>query len=154
MRAGATLLYDSDPEAEEMETELKASAMLDAITSKDPVENAEVIAAEPVAKPGAGKSIILIDHEDSFVHTLGNYLRQTGADVVTLRSGPSALKKLQLMIDSGKKPDMVGCIYGLTSVEHHYRLFIANVFMMSLFTFRLCCPPGLEIQLILLCQQH
>ena len=31
VRAGATLLYDSDPEAEEAETELKASAFLDAI---------------------------------------------------------------------------------------------------------------------------
>src|SRR5204862_5877163 len=31
VRAGATLLYDSDPAAEEAETELKASAFLDAI---------------------------------------------------------------------------------------------------------------------------
>ena len=28
-----------------------------------------------------------MDHQDSFVHTLANYLRQTGAEVVTLRSG-------------------------------------------------------------------
>jgi anthranilate synthase len=28
-----------------------------------------------------------VDHQDSFVHTLANYLRQSGADVVTLRSG-------------------------------------------------------------------
>jgi len=28
----------------------------------------------------------LIDHQDSFVHTLANYLRQTGASVKTLRS--------------------------------------------------------------------
>ena len=27
-----------------------------------------------------------MDHEDSFVHTLANYFRQTGADVVTVRS--------------------------------------------------------------------
>ena len=32
VRAGATLLYDSDPVAEEAETELKASALLDALT--------------------------------------------------------------------------------------------------------------------------
>jgi anthranilate synthase len=31
--------------------------------------------------------VLLVDHQDSFVHTLANYLRQTGADVVTLRSG-------------------------------------------------------------------
>ena len=30
---------------------------------------------------------MLVDHQDSFVHTLANYLRQTGAEVVTLRSG-------------------------------------------------------------------
>src|SRR4029453_12802540 len=35
IRAGATLLYDSDPEAEEAETELKASAFLDAIRQAD-----------------------------------------------------------------------------------------------------------------------
>ena len=54
-----------------------------------------------------GKQIILIDHEDSFVHTLGNYLRQTGADVKTLRSGPSALAQIDAMIKAGNKPDMV-----------------------------------------------
>lgn len=32
---------------------------------------------------GVGKSVLLVDHEDSFVHTLGNYLRQTGAEVTT-----------------------------------------------------------------------
>ncbi|MBC7174397.1 MAG: gamma-glutamyl-gamma-aminobutyrate hydrolase family protein, partial [Polyangiaceae bacterium] len=34
--------------------------------------------------------ILLVDHRDSFVHTLGNYLRQTGAEVVTYRAGFSA----------------------------------------------------------------
>ena len=38
VRAGATLLYDSDPEAEEAETELKASAFLDAIRQADGAE--------------------------------------------------------------------------------------------------------------------
>jgi anthranilate synthase len=36
---------------------------------------------------GAGKRILLVDHQDSFVHTLANYLRQTGARVETWRSG-------------------------------------------------------------------
>jgi anthranilate synthase len=31
--------------------------------------------------------VLLIDYEDSFVHTLANYIRQTGATVVTLRHG-------------------------------------------------------------------
>ena len=56
---------------------------------------------------GTGKTIILIDHEDSFVHTLGNYLRQTGAVVKTLRSGPSALATIESMIEQDMKPDMV-----------------------------------------------
>jgi anthranilate synthase len=39
-----------------------------------------------VARPGMGRRILLVDHEDSFVHTLGNYFRQTGAEVTTLRA--------------------------------------------------------------------
>ena len=35
VRAGATLLFDSVPEAEEQETRLKASALLDAIRHAD-----------------------------------------------------------------------------------------------------------------------
>ncbi len=41
----------------------------------------------PVPRTGAGRRVLLVDHQDSFVHTLANYLRQTGAEVVTLRSG-------------------------------------------------------------------
>ena len=112
VRAGATLLYDSDPEDEEAETELKASAMLDAIDAAATFSDAEEEGTAPEPKAveagvGEGKSIILVDHEDSFVHTLGNYLRQTGADVRTLRSGPSALRTIQDLVDSGKRPDMV-----------------------------------------------
>mmetsp|Transcript_13581 Transcript_13581/g.21186 ORF Transcript_13581/g.21186 Transcript_13581/m.21186 type:complete len:892 (-) Transcript_13581:66-2741(-) len=110
VRAGATLLFDSDPEAEEMETELKASAMLDAIAGANKVADsgdAETEQLDVVKKAGEGKSIILVDHEDSFVHTLGNYLRQTGASVKTLRSGPSALESIQKLVDEGNKPDMV-----------------------------------------------
>ena len=39
------------------------------------------------SRAGVGKRVLLVDHQDSFVHTLANYLRQTGAEVVTLRSG-------------------------------------------------------------------
>mmetsp|Transcript_10414 Transcript_10414/g.22068 ORF Transcript_10414/g.22068 Transcript_10414/m.22068 type:complete len:984 (+) Transcript_10414:256-3207(+) len=109
VRAGATLLYDSNPAAEEQETELKASAMIDAVVSTEPVgpEKGAVPSAKNEESVGAGKQIILIDHEDSFVHTLGNYLRQTGADVKTLRSGPSALAQIDALIRAGNKPDMV-----------------------------------------------
>ena len=114
VRAGATLLYDSNPPAEELETELKASAMIDAIVQKGPEDNVAA-AVEQVKEPelvGRGKKLILIDHEDSLVHTLGNYLRQTGATVKTLRSGPSALKALENMALQGEKPDLV-CFGGL-----------------------------------------
>jgi anthranilate synthase len=84
VRAGATLLYDSDPDAEEAETELKASAFLDAIRSSRGPSRPQPTA---VTRAGSGRRVLLVDHQDSFVHTLANYLRQTGAEVVTLRSG-------------------------------------------------------------------
>ena len=84
VRAGATLLYDSNPEEEEKETELKASAMLAAIRDAGKTNESGVM--RTVAKVGAGRKILLVDHEDSFVHTLANYFRQTGAEVVTVRT--------------------------------------------------------------------
>ncbi|SMH51291.1 anthranilate synthase [Mesorhizobium australicum] len=84
VRAGATLLYDSDPAEEEAETELKASAMLAAIREAK-AGNAAVTQRMP-ARVGEGVNILLVDHEDSFVHTLANYFRQTGANVTTVRT--------------------------------------------------------------------
>jgi anthranilate synthase len=81
VRAGATLLYDSDPEAEEAETRLKAAAMFTAIRGKSDLPP-QAAAPDPV---GQGRKVLLIDHEDSFVHTLANYIRTTGAEVVTMR---------------------------------------------------------------------
>ncbi len=86
VRAGATLLFDSDPAAEEKETELKASAFLDAI--KRPRTSQDTLSGfDGHNQPGAGKKILLVDHQDSFVHTLANYFRQTGAEVITQRCG-------------------------------------------------------------------
>ncbi len=81
-RVGATLLWDSDPAVEEAETELKASAFLDAIRQprRAPTENT-------ITPTCDGVRVLLIDHLDSFVHTLANYLRQIGAEVTTKRAG-------------------------------------------------------------------
>jgi anthranilate synthase len=84
VRVGATLLYDSDPDAEEEETRLKASAFLDALRRP---RGAEAGARLDPPRCGAGRRVLLVDHQDSFVHTLANYLRQTGAEVTTLRAG-------------------------------------------------------------------
>lgn len=84
VRAGATLLHDSDPDAEERETVLKARALLDAVENTEgPLPS---VPPRPRQSPTAVR-VLLADHQDSFVHTLADYLRQTGADVVTYRAG-------------------------------------------------------------------
>ncbi|HEY1640940.1 MAG TPA: anthranilate synthase component I [Streptosporangiaceae bacterium] len=91
VRAGATLLFDSDPEAEEAETRLKARALLETLADagREPPAAREPAAAAAAAPElaGAGMSVLLVDHEDSFVHTLAGYLRELGAEVTTLRAG-------------------------------------------------------------------
>ncbi len=99
VRAGATLLFESDPDAEERETRLKASALLDAIRHAD---TPRVTSGSAVAdQPGAGKRVLMVDHEDSFVHTLAGYFRETGAEVVTYR--PQAARERMRSIS----PDLV-----------------------------------------------
>ncbi|HEV2450602.1 MAG TPA: anthranilate synthase component I [Streptosporangiaceae bacterium] len=100
VRAGATLLFDSDPAAEERETQIKARALLETLSDDiRPVaghQAARPPAPEETGRPGDGLRVLVIDHQDSFVHTLGDYFRQHGADVTTLRAGfdPALLDEL------------------------------------------------------------
>lgn len=92
VRAGATLLHDSDPEAEDAECALKASALLACLAGG--------AGARVRGGPGdlrhvaEGRRILLVDFEDSFVHNLADYFRQTGAIVSTYRHG-EALDQLE-----------------------------------------------------------
>ncbi|MCC5792979.1 MAG: anthranilate synthase component I [Legionellaceae bacterium] len=81
VRVGATLLFDSEPEAEERETRLKASAFIELLRDEESLEARQV----SLTQPGQGKNVLLLDHQDSFVHTLANYIRQSGASVTTVR---------------------------------------------------------------------
>jgi anthranilate synthase len=95
VRAGATLLFDSDPASEERETQLKARALLETLADDagrlSAAENERLTQRERVTSsaPGPGSSlrVLVVDHQDSFVHTLGDYFRQQGAEVTTLRAG-------------------------------------------------------------------
>jgi anthranilate synthase len=105
VRAGATLLFDSDPAAEERETVLKARALLETLADapdagnggeRHPPGDSAVAARQdahggrPAATsqlPGHGMGVLLVDHQDSFVHTLAGYFRELGASVSTLRAG-------------------------------------------------------------------
>jgi anthranilate synthase len=116
VRVGATLLYDSDPESEELETHIKARALLETLRE---VEEARMAAERALTDPteteiaasgsadyhgadypeGADSQstgaaarprpfrVLLVDHQDSFVHTLADYFRQHDAEVTTLRAG-------------------------------------------------------------------
>ncbi len=80
---GATLLYDSVPAMEEKETRLKATGFFRTLGGAA----AAPAAAEPRELSGAGSKLLLVDNDDCFIHTLSNYARQTGAEVVTYRHG-------------------------------------------------------------------
>lgn len=79
--AGATLLYDSDPASEEAETRLKATGFFRLLGEKK-----EAAPAAPAPEPEK-RRLLLIDNDDCFIHTLANYARQAGAEVVTYRAG-------------------------------------------------------------------
>ncbi len=95
--AGATLLYDSDPKAEDQECRLKATnffrALYPAVASGPEVHETRRV--------GEGVHLLLVDNDDCFIHTLANYARQTGATVSTFRSN------VALDVIDSTKPDIV-----------------------------------------------
>jgi anthranilate synthase len=118
VRAGATLLFDSDPAEEERETILKARALLETLAEAAAVADSAASggerggqAASAAAQAGAdregagrageGMSVLLVDHQDSFVHTLAGYFREQGATVTTLRAG------FDLALLEQYRPDLV-----------------------------------------------
>jgi anthranilate synthase len=80
---GATLLYDSVPAMEERETRLKATGFFRTLGA----DQAPAAAIAEAEAPGGGAKLLLVDNDDCFIHTLANYARQTGAEVVTYRAG-------------------------------------------------------------------
>ncbi|WP_036477501.1 anthranilate synthase [Myxosarcina sp. GI1] len=91
VRVGATVLYDSDPDAEEQETLTKAAALFQTLNEAGQIYETGKMTKANISSESpqslVQKRVLLIDYEDSFVHTLANYLRQAGAIVTTLRHG-------------------------------------------------------------------
>src|SRR5581483_5148362 len=74
----------SIPEMEERDARLKATGFFGTLGTVEPA------AVEDRGEPesvGAGARLLLVDNDDCFIHTLANYARQTGAEVVTYRAG-------------------------------------------------------------------
>ncbi len=103
VRVGATLLYDSIPAAEEAETLLKGAALFQTLKSAKAssaqknthavvenhsyIKNMRMVVENHPAITQVHRRVLLIDYEDSFVHTLANYIRQCGVTVTTMRHG-------------------------------------------------------------------
>jgi anthranilate synthase len=123
VRAGATLLFESDPAAEERETQLKARALLETLDEPRPQPGPEGGDVAVVSRPGSGMRVLLVDHQDSFVHTLAGYFRQAGAEVTTLRAGFDAARlddyrpDLVVLSPGPGRPSDFGCDQLLTALD-------------------------------------
>ena len=97
-RSGATLVWDSDPIEEAKETITKATTFYRALDS----------VAMPRRKNDRhvrrfdGVRALMIDHEDSFVHTLVSYFETWGVTLKTYRAGQLSADDIIV-----KRPDLV-----------------------------------------------
>jgi anthranilate synthase len=72
------------PGDEERETRLKATGFF-RIAAR--ARRFRAGAWRRVAELPAGVRLLLVDNDDCFIQTIANYVRQTGAEVMTYRSG-------------------------------------------------------------------
>jgi anthranilate synthase len=130
VRAGATLLYESVPEDEEQETRIKASAFLEATLGS---MRQSPKAQEFAVGGSSGKKVLFVDFQDSFVHTLASYVRQTGAEVTTLRAG-FPIEQLDRLV-----PDLVFLSPGpLTPSDQHVPALVGECIQRNLPLFGVC----------------
>lgn len=102
VRVGATVLHSSIPEAEAKETLTKAAAMLQALKqTKHDHHSIQSELISPAQTTANSPKVLIVDYEDSFVHTLANYIRYCGATVVTRRHG------FPLEVLDALQPDLV-----------------------------------------------
>ena len=107
--AGATILYDSDPASEERETRIKATGFFRLLGPPPTLAPARPEETEPLEM-----KLLLVDNDDCFIHTLANYARQAGAEVITYRAGTpfevlDAVRPDMILISPGpKRPEDFG----------------------------------------------
>ncbi len=98
-RVGATLVWDSVGQAEVDETHAKATPFYRALGLKDVAAPHSHL--KTFGNIGQGYQAVMVDNQDSFVHTLADYFRQCGMQVTTYRAGTP----LQTLLDA--KPDLI-----------------------------------------------
>lgn len=92
---GASLVYDSDGDEEAKETQIKSTSFFNIFKPQTLAQQTEN------ELTGKGLKVVVIDNQDSFVNTLSDYFRQTGAEVVTYRNG------VDLDIILAESPDLI-----------------------------------------------
>lgn len=103
-RTGASLVWDSVPSEEVLETKTKSMPFYQALgldfnSNSNSAQKISELERLKNNKIGLGYKAVMIDNQDSFVHTLAGYFRLLGMDVLTYRSGVSLEKILEAQPD-------------------------------------------------------